>query len=511
MRLPDEPFLRIRLRGSHAEVAGVQGMQLGQVRLPAALQTGRDVYAEWHWDGAEVLVRNCRLGYFPIYFYATENEFGVSPSVETLVAQGAPTHIDDAALAVYLRLGWTLGEDTVFRAIRALPPDATVRWSGGAPVITSGFAHPRPLAIDRAGAIDAFAELLRDAVRRRSGAGADEVMPLSGGRDSRSILFELQRQHRVPRLFVTNHDFPPYRRENIDVSRLLASRMGARHAAIGQPGSRLRCELLKNRLNNFGANENAWCVSLYEHLGREFRNPVVYEGSPGAASYGSYQDDDSMALLERGSYEQLAGRILDRWLGWQASEDALQRVMTTEASRRFSRDAAIARAARELERCASAANPLQAFYFWNRGRQVAALQPFSVARRLGVNAVTPYLDHELVDFLGALPPSVRIDKALHTAAIRRIYPEFDDIPFAGDLNTPIVDSNRHYRRLLVESMAYVGTHGDGRFVRRASLVRRLASFAVSGGNLRMRIRWTAPFAALYLVQLESLLGRAAQS
>jgi hypothetical protein len=129
---------------------------------------------------------------------------------------------------------------------------------------------------------------------------------------------------------------------------------------------------------------------------------------------------------------------------------------------------------------------------------------------MGVSTVTPYLDHELVDFLGALPPSVRIDKALHTAAIRRVYPEFNDVPFAGDLNTPIVESSLHYRRLLAESLAYVGVRSVGRFVRKTSLLKHLASFAVSGGNLRMRIRWMAPFAARYLVQLEALLGFAAE-
>jgi asparagine synthetase B (glutamine-hydrolysing) len=507
MQLLEDPFLHIRLRGREAEVTGSATARLGQVNLPASLQTGVDVFAEWHWDGKEVQVGNCRLGFFPIYYYATEDEFGVAASIEKLLDIGASRELDDAAMAVYLRMGWTLGADTIFRAIRALPPHGSVRWSGGRAKVSGDFAFPRPLAIGRNAAVDALGTLIAAAVRKRSGDGADTVMPLSGGRDSRSILFELRRCERLPKVFVTNHDFPPYRRENIDVSRMLANRLGARHIAIGQPVSRLRCELLKNRLNSFGAAENAWCVSLYWKLGREFSRPVVYEGSPGAASYGSYVDDDSISMLERGQTEALAARMLDRWLTWQASEEALQRIFSEEAASRFTRDAAIDRLSKELVRCLAAANPQLAFYFFNRGRQVAALQPFSIARRFGVATITPYLDHDLVDFVLALPPSVKVDKELHTDAILRCYPEFSDIPFAGQLKSPLVESNAHYRRLLFEMLGYVLAYGTGRLVQRGQIMRRLFAFATSAGNVRMRMRWIAPFAALYLTQVEALLDR----
>jgi hypothetical protein len=59
----------------------------------------------------------------------------------------------------------------------------------------------------------------------------------------------------------------------------------------------------------------------------------------------------------------------------------------------------------------------------------------------------------------------------------------------------------------VESLAYLANHGTGALVRRRPLLRRLLGLAVSGGNLRMRMRWTAPYAALFLTQIECLLER----
>lgn len=41
-----EPWLWIHLGEAGAEVTGVANARMGQVNLPAPLQTGRDVYAE---------------------------------------------------------------------------------------------------------------------------------------------------------------------------------------------------------------------------------------------------------------------------------------------------------------------------------------------------------------------------------------------------------------------------------------------------------------------------------
>lgn len=503
--LAREPYLRVRLSPSGVDVTGTTHVRLGQVNLPAPLQTGRDVFAEWFWDGSEVVVRNCRYGFFPIYYYSTNTEFGVSPSIEKLLECGASTELDDAAMAVYLRLGWTLGEDTVFKHIRSLPPNGILRWSDGTLTITGGITHPAPLHITRDEAIATFTKLLRQAIHRRASPDVNYVLPLSGGRDSRSIFLELMRLGCRPQVCVTNHDFPPYRTQNILVARQLAQRFDLPHLSLGQPRSRLSAELRKNRLNDYCAIENIWCVSLYAEIARRCENPVVYEGGPDGVYYGGYCDDESQDLLVQGDTEEVAVRLIHRWQNWQSSEEALTRVLTPTAATRFPMDLAVERLRQELNRHLDAPNPQASFYFWNRGRRVAALQPFSIARRAGVMAVTPYLDHDLSDFLAALPQEVRLNKAAHDASIHRSHPAIRDIPFAGDTPTPPHESDWHYRSLLLESLAYLGTHGTGSFVQRGSILRRLAGLGVSRGNLRKRMRWIAPFTAIYLTQIETLI------
>jgi asparagine synthase (glutamine-hydrolysing) len=502
-----EPWLWIRLGDNGTVVTGSPNVRLGQVNLPAPLQTGRDVHAEWQWDGREVVVRTCRLGFFPLYYYATDKVFGVSPAIEQLLAHGAPADLDDAAMSVYLRLGWNMGEDTVFRHIRALPPGGTVTWSGGAVRVTGGIRHPKPLHISRDEAIATFADLVRQAVRRRASPEVPYVLPLSGGRDSRSIFLELMTLGCKPRVCYTNHDFPPYRTQNIEIARQLARRFDLPHQSLGQPTSRLAAELAKNRLNNFGAAENVWCVSLYGEIARRHPGAIIYEGSPGGSTYGQYCKPEFLRQLEQDRREDVARAILKKWLTWHSSEDALQRVLTPGAATRFSAELAVERMQQELARHLDAPNPLVSFYFWTRGRHVAAMQPFSIARCSGVLAVTPYLDQDLVDFLLALPWEINVDKDFHDTAINLAYPAFRDLPYAGGTPTPPVESNGHYRRFFLETLVYLATHGTGELVRRGQMMRRMLTLAVSGGNLRMRMRWTAPYTAVYLTQIESLRAR----
>lgn len=501
----EDPYFQVRLSAAGPDVAGSPSARLGQAGLPQPLQTGQDVFVEWHWDGKEVVVRNCRLGFFPAFYYATDKEFGVAASVEKLLECGAPHDLDDAAMAVFIRLGWVLGEDTVFKAIRMLPPGGEVRWSGGVPQVTGGYTFPAPQNISRKAALEGHGELIRQAVRRRASKDVRFGFPLSGGHDSRHILLELDALGCKPEVCFTNHDFPPYREQNIQVAKQLAQRLGLPHRQLGQPASRLATELRKNQLNQFGAMENIWCVSMYPAIARH--TPVVYEGSPGNNYFGEYSNSENTLLFEQGRLRELAQKILQKWLTWQSSEDALTRILTNEAAQRFSYELAIDRVAAELGKYSVAANPIGSFHFWTRGRRVAQLQPFSIARQAGVIAVTPYLDHDLVDFLASVPSDIALDKQFYKDSINRMHPRFEDIPYAGDHSSPLIESNWHYRRFLVASTAYIAAAGRGQLVDRGPTLRRLLALAFSGGNVRMRMKWMAPFTAVWLAQLESLVSR----
>ena len=51
-----EPYLHVSLEADGPRVIGTPSQSLGQVNLPESLQTGKDVFAEWQWDGNTVVV-----------------------------------------------------------------------------------------------------------------------------------------------------------------------------------------------------------------------------------------------------------------------------------------------------------------------------------------------------------------------------------------------------------------------------------------------------------------------
>jgi len=83
----------------------------------------------------------------------------ISPSLGSLLLRGVPAEIDHQALAIFLRLGTFLGDDTPFRGIRALPAGAVLEWEPGRFRIAGGPVLADPEPIDREEALGRYASL----------------------------------------------------------------------------------------------------------------------------------------------------------------------------------------------------------------------------------------------------------------------------------------------------------------------------------------------------------------
>jgi asparagine synthetase B (glutamine-hydrolysing) len=125
-----------------------------------------------------------------MYYYARGTELFVAPSIHALLKAGVPAQLNDEALAVMLRLGFLVGEDTVFEGIHVLPPHGRLRWTAGMLDVTGQLVAVSPSSLSRTAAIDEYMERFKSAVARRHTSGVSTV-PLSGGHDSRHIFLEL--------------------------------------------------------------------------------------------------------------------------------------------------------------------------------------------------------------------------------------------------------------------------------------------------------------------------------
>jgi hypothetical protein len=326
---------------------------------------------------------------------------------------------------------------------------------------------------------------------------------LSGGRDSRHILFELLRQEHRPDACVTFRSFPPrhyeftYSRprpdEDLRVASLVAAEVGLRHDVLEQPRSRVETERRKNTLTGFCTDEFVETLALTDYLAD--RDVLVYDGIGGDVwSAGLSFDAERLALLERGHLREIAEWLL----GFRGAR--LERTLRTSFLQQLPLDLAIDRVEAELKRHLAAANPPESFLFWNRVRREIALSPYSLLA--GRTVYSPFLDHDLFDFLAALPMSLMLPEGIHTDAIVAAYPQYAALPFE-DWSAPEFKARGHLRWLAAELATVLAAHPRSALVNVPFVLPRLLRCAVDG-------RWgrvapLQPLLALYLLQLEELL------
>jgi asparagine synthase (glutamine-hydrolysing) len=185
------PFFHVKIQAGQPEVAGSARCSLGhRIDLGAGRRPGGN-WVEWQWDGDRFELTNDRFRGYPVFYTVTDSSVAVSPSIDALLGLGADRTLDTTAIAAFLTVGFYPGDDTAFKSIKAMPPAATLTWRWGALDLTSTPPQRPQLETSRADAVTGLAELTRIAVRRSIPDDEHYEMPLSGGRDSRHILYEL--------------------------------------------------------------------------------------------------------------------------------------------------------------------------------------------------------------------------------------------------------------------------------------------------------------------------------
>jgi hypothetical protein len=384
------------------------------------------VYLEWEWDGSKLVIRNDRYGFHPAYCYVSDSLVMVSPSLPALLRLGAPASLDEEALAVFLRIGYFVGDDTPFSGIRALPPNVDFEWRPGQWRMRGGRPNPPARSLGRADAIEAYIALFRAAMEKRLPSGG-YVFPLSGGRDSRQMLLQLCAMGAPPEECVTGSKFPPEPQDFRVASELCAS-LGVPHRSLPS-GNDLRNDLFANPMQNFCADQGGWLTPLAAYLGDRTHDTYVGIGG-GELTALMAPSRIQLALFEAGNAEELARRQVDLKRG----ASIMEALLSPEQKRRMSRDAAIARIATEYSTHLDAPVASKSFAFWNHVRREHALGPYALFT--GVQTIyAPYLDHDLFDFLCGLPLSL-LDDDLHLETIASAFPSAAGIAYANGRDTP---------------------------------------------------------------------------
>jgi hypothetical protein len=461
-----------------------------KVEGPPMHGVGADqVFARWHWNGEQLVVENDRWGVQPIFWAATPNAVHVSPSLDALLDAGVPAALDDAALAVFLRIGYFVGNDTPFLSIRALPPAARLTWSREGVQVRTQASSPAAAPMPRADAAAQFARLFTEAVERCTASGAPSAVLLDSGHDSRHILFALQELQRLPKRCVTVEAYAPSPAGDVSLAAAVASAVGVRHTVVSRRSDRVEAQLETQALTHSCADEHVQLLPLRGYL-QHLQFHALDGLGGGVLSQSQHLDGGLHRLFADGHAQDVAARVL----GDSAQiEPALAGLVAPAALSRFARDKAVARVAGEAGAHMARPNPIASFLFANQMRRETALAPYGVLD--GYRVSTPFLDAALVDFLLAMPFDAVADRRLHTETLHRHYPQHARIPL--DSPRRETDDRRAVRRDATDLLKRVRESRSG-LVHRPGVAARILKALASGASRHL---WFLP-RVLHLLEVE---------
>ena len=379
---------------------------------------GHSMVASWKFDGRCLRVSSDRLGLIPVFVYQHDNTIAVSDDLARLLSVIPSQKLDTAALSIFLRLGFFLGNDTPFQNVTMLPPATTLHWRGDEIRLEENdYAPPARREESREVAVAEYERLFASSMARRVANDQRITLPLSGGRDSRHILFELARIGHLPIETITAGRPGPG--SDLSTASRLAAHFGLENRVVEITNSRwIEREREKNRLTHCLSYEHGWYLGVQQAMHEDAN--IVYDGIGGdVLSNGLFFDGDLMMEMKCGRFVDAARRLLV----WTDSI-YLRKKMRTE----ISYEVAVARLARELARHGQMPDPVKSFYFWNRTRREIALSPICIAA-LNRQISLPYLDAELFDFLMGLPGERFGRPGFHDETIRKVNPI--EIPYSS--------------------------------------------------------------------------------
>jgi len=461
-----------------------------QTEGPASYSIGGDqVFARWQWSGDQLVVENDRWGIQPIFWAATPNAVYVSPSLDALLDAGVSTTLDDAALAVFLRTGYFVGNDTPFISIRTLPPAARLTWSREGVQIRSNATYPTTQSIPRPDAVAHFGRLFTAAVERCTAGGAASAVLLTGGPDSRHILFALQELQRLPKRCVTVEGYDSSTGNDIALASAVAAAVGVRHTIVSRRSDRVAAHIEAQALTHSCADEHVQLLPL-----RGYLQHLQFHALDGLGGDVLSQSPQLDGALHRLFADGRATEVAAHALGDPAAvEPPIAALVGPAAALRFAREKAVARVAAEASAHMTKPNPIAAFAFANRMRRASALAPYGVLD--GCRVSTPFLDAPLVDFLLSLPYDEVSDRRLHIETLHRQYPHHARLPIESHHRPR--DDRRVVRRDAADLLRRV-SESRSSLVHRPAVAARVLKAIASGASRHL---WFLP-RLLHLLEVE---------
>jgi hypothetical protein len=413
------PYIVVDFREQKSIVQGDLTATFG-ARVPSS-NLAWGVHANWSFADDQLVAHVDPFGCFSLFYFANDDRIVLSSSLGQLLKLGADSSLDAKAIAAFHLIGWYLDDDTPFKSIKVLPPNGRLVWKHGKLSVT-GSGHVvvfEKTTISQASAIKEYERLFAASVRACLDIAQNDILPLSGGRDSRHILLESLRQGHRPSYCVTlNSARPGGISPDVECARKLCSDLKIPHRTVINFRSKMADQTKAIELTNYCSDEHAWLVSLCWHLNERGHNFWDGIGGDVLTRNKIFSLPEASQLIAAGKFQQaldLHMKGFDRITGSTLSERVASSGICLQVAE--AREQIFA----NFSAVQPAPDPNSQFVFRTRTRREIGCMPQMLmgSRR---SAYCPYLEPRLVHFCSSLPQEVTYDARFHDAVIKTSFP-----------------------------------------------------------------------------------------
>lgn len=394
---------------------------------------GAFVLAIWDRTRQELIIANDRFGLYPLYYAHYDGKLIFGPEMKGILCDPHfHKELNLTALAEYMRFQQLLGEKTFFEGLEILPNASLLQYNAQTDSLTIqpywGLSQIPEVNVTFEEAVEETERLLRRAVNRMFSGPYRAGVYLSGGLDSRLILGLIDRKH-FPVVSIT------YGQENcrdVVYAERTARKVGSDHHWFElESGSWVKeyADFHLTLTEGFHSWIHAHGISVLPYA-RQLID-VNLTGYGGGSVVGG-----TFAILDEPPDETAflchLFELYTQYHTWPSIIEAEEACLFTDSLYPQLRGVAFSSLAHEVSKYRGDSFSKQAEAFKITNHDGRFIHNFLIFHNSHFDNVFPFYDYQVVDFVYALPLSMKKNKRLLRALINRTAPELAMIPYDKD-------------------------------------------------------------------------------
>lgn len=405
---------------------------------------GSFLLAIWDSETKKLVIANDRYGLFPLYYANSEGLLLFASEVKSILRlKSFPRVLDERSMADFFSFGYILGNRTLLKDVKLLPPaciciadsrknDITMKKYWNPSFVEDKRTHLENVA-------KTLGMLLKNSVNKRIPKKKRLGLALSGGIDSRTILAEIE-PNRLNQVFAFTLGMKEGS-SDLHTAKMMCDRLQISHHFYRLTAENLRdfarkAVSLTDGMWPFQLSYGSYAV--YPELKKHF--DTVFVGTAGELFHGrnNLLGDD---ILNAADDDELA-EILYRKENSLIPYDEQERFFSPNYEHIVEYSFHDLREEITKAGDISMVNKADYFYLWNRFRRSMNLGHIHL--RSYFDCKTPFLDYDLIDYIQTVPQSIRLSKVVQRQVFSTSYcPELGNIPYARYLGLRNIPMARH--------------------------------------------------------------------